>query len=854
MSSSFSSGRAPRVSVLLGVWACVLLIAISYAAAQDFIDPVYPPFSIDTTRLERPPDLASAERPEVRYQIHNAGLFWNTFNNNGIMGNYFNFDDTSYYGRPAPNFQYPERQRRYYGNWAGIWIGGIVGQDTLVSTAPCQDQYSYYGYRSEFYPDYGSLPEYEIRSNDPSSPYYHPRAVADQEFVCVYADTFVYMDSRSYNRYDRRYHKPLGIKVTQTSRSWKAKHAQDFVIIEYEIENVGNNTIRDLYLGIYHTGMIYSSGEQPSGGAPQDDIPGFLQTYDHLFEGAPGKDTVNIAWVVDNDGKAGIILWDRIRTDNAYAIAPLKTPQGADRRHFNWFVWTNYRQSWGPRRMTLDPSGVRYFHGHLGYPYGDNNKYYLMANPEVDYSGYLADVSNPGFLPPHETQSGSIARGHYPSFIYSMGPVTMYPTERRTFWLVSFIGERVHHNRTAYQRTFRTYSPWNFVNQLKFDNVVQTFRWARTIFDNPGVDSNFDGDSGRYVFIQDTLTGDSIQAFYLGDGVPDWGQPKPPPAPTVRLMTERNRIVVRWNGRESETAYDPFTATRDFEGYRVYIARYPDDLDGYAMLRSWDKENYQRWKYNWDSEYYVQVNEPPLDVGTLRAMYGEDFEPSQTGPVDPLRHRGDFYYFERVDYNQSDLTDPRGIRKVYPDAQLDTLDVDDEGRMRYYEYEYVIEDVMATIPYFVSVTAFDHGYPARNLGSTESDPRTNAQRVFAQAQGDDIAVTNGTLNAYVYPNPYRMDANYRSMGYEGVGTDAWAERTRSIYFANIPRRCTVTIWSLDGDLIREIRHNEPEGSGTASIAHWDMINKNNETVTSGLYYFTVESDYGTQIGTFMIIR
>jgi len=241
-------------------------------------------------------------------------------------------------------------------------------------------------------------------------------------------------------------------------------------------------------------------------------------------------------------------------------------------------------------------------------------------------------------------------------------------------------------------------------------------------------------------------------------------------------------------------------------------------------------------------------------VGTLRAMYGEDFDPSQTGPVDPLRHKGDFYYFERVDYNQSDLTDARGIRKVYPDAQLDTLDVDDEGRMRFYEYEYVIEDVMATIPYFVSVTAFDHGYPARNLGSTESDPRTNAQRVFAQAQGDDIAVTNGTLNAYVYPNPYRMDANYRSMGYEGVGTDAWAERTRSIYFANIPRRCTVTIWSLDGDLIREIRHDEPEGSGTASIAHWDMINKNNEIVTSGLYYFTVESDYGTQIGTFMIIR
>lgn len=856
MSSSVSAvGR-----VLLAVFTFLVLSVSSFMAfvevsAQELRDPKYPPFSIDTTRIDRPPDLSTADRPEIRYRIHDAGDFFNTFNNNGIIGNFYDFADTTYYGLPAPNFQYPKRMRRYYGNWEGIWIGGIVdGKDTLVSTSPCVDHYSYYGTRTEMYPDYSALPEYEIRSNDPKSSYYHPDAVADQEFICAYSDTFAYLDGLSYNHYDRRYHKPLGIKVTQTSRSWKAEHARNFIIIEYEIENVGDKIIRDMYLGIYHTGMIYATGELPSGGNPQDDVPGFIHTYDHLYEGAEGKDTVNIAWKLDNDGRAGFRPWHLMRTDNAYCVAAIKTPIGADNRHFNWFVWPNYRYSWGPRRLTYDPSGIRYFHGQIGYPYGDNNKYFLMANPEIDYSGYLAAVHNPGFLPPFELNPGDIANGYYPNFVYSMGPTNLYPGSSRKFWVVSFIGERVHHDQFAFGRTYRTYSPWNFVDQLDFGNVVQTYRWARTIFDNPGVDSDRDGDSGQYVFFTDTLTGDSIQAFYKGDGVPDWGQPKPPPPPDIRLDTRQNRIIVRWNGRETETSFDPFTATRDFEGYRVYIARYEDDRNGYTMLRSWDKENYQRWKYDWESEYYVEVQEPPVDARTLRAMYGEDFDPSETGPIEPVRDAGNLYYFEPVHWNESDIDDPDGIRKVYPDATLDTTDVDEHGRMRYYEYEYVIENVMSTIPYYISVTAFDHGYPARSLGETESDPRTNAERAFAQEQGDDVAVKDGELKAYVYPNPYRMDVDYRARGYEGVGTDLWQERTRSIYIANIPRKCTVTLWSLDGDLIKEIPHNEPEGSGTASVARWDMINKNNETVTSGLYYFVVESDYGTQIGTFMIIR
>ena len=57
-----------------------------------------------------------------------------------------------------------------------------------------------------------------------------------------------------------------------------------------------------------------------------------------------------------------------------------------------------------------------------------------------------------------------------------------------------------------------------------------------------------------------------------------------------------------------------------------------------------------------------------------------------------------------------------------------------------------------------------------------------------------------------------------------------------------------------GDLVRELDHNYPEGGPEAMHDTWNLITRNTQAAVSGLYYWVVESDQGTQMGKFVIIK
>lgn len=92
----------------------------------------------------------------------------------------------------------------------------------------------------------------------------------------------------------------------------------------------------------------------------------------------------------------------------------------------------------------------------------------------------------------------------------------------------------------------------------------------------------------------------------------------------------------------------------------------------------------------------------------------------------------------------------------------------------------------------------------------------------------------------VVPNPYFVQ--YSSM----VET---AEGESVLEFQKIPGECTIRIYNLAGDLIRTIEHNE--GTGTA---RWDLLSLNSQQVTSGIYIYHVESQFGEHLGRFAIIK
>jgi hypothetical protein len=181
----------------------------------------------------------------------------------------------------------------------------------------------------------------------------------------------------------------------------------------------------------------------------------------------------------------------------------------------------------------------------------------------------------------------------------------------------------------------------------------------------------------------------------------------------------------------------------------------------------------------------------------------------------------------------------------YPD------EVTKEGKFKYFEYEYVLKNLLPSIPYYISVTAFDHGFPAGNLTPLETKPAENAIVEFAQ--NSDSVVRANNLDVIVYPNPYLINGNYRSF-YEGWEdpNQTW-ERTRALHFTNLPHKCTIRIYSLDGDFIDEIIHDYEEGAPGSMHDTWDLITRNEMIIASGIYYFAIESDYGNQIGKFVVI-
>ncbi|MFQ5452757.1 MAG: hypothetical protein ACE5D6_01045 [Candidatus Zixiibacteriota bacterium] len=792
---------------------------------------------------------STARTPEITFRVHKNGRFWNTVNNNGIIGNFFSFTDPDLH-KSAPKYYFPRYSRIRHGYYTGLWVGGVVDNDTLVSTSVDVDYEGWWTeYRNEFWPDFYPSGDFTELTPMPPTPFSNNLASSQTTYQAIFTDTFQFDSFVPYNSYDMRYHIPLNIKVTQTSYSWSYNYAEDFIIVDYKITNLGSTMIKDAFLGLYHVGAVHHIGELPY---PRlDDLEGYIDSIPYEFEEL-GNEPMNLSWVCDKDGYPQGSNWNLLSTKNCFGLAPLKTPEGANIKNFNWWVSGYGSGSWGPRKMGTLEEPLRYFYGELGEPHGDLNKYYMMSFPEVDYSGYEAvknHVSD-GWMGPSE-YAGDLADGHYVHFLTSFGPFDIPPFEAENVTVVYSIGESIHTNPSAFRDYFDPLDPQSFLDYLNYDDLINNIRWAKRIYDNPGVDTDGDGDSGKYFFYHDPVMEESLQVYYAGDGVPDYRGATPPPAPQIRIITEQGKLIVRWNGRQTERYFDTFSLIRDFEGYRVYLARSLDEND-ISLLASYDREDYNRYIWNQRRESY-ELKEIPYTLDSLRVLYGESFLPLEHSRVNPLILDGNIYYFTKVDYNVSDINDPVQIHKLYPEATMDTSDVDEEGRMRYYEYEYIIDDLLPTVPYYVAVTAFDFGYPAKSLEPLESSPLENIFEVFAIKRGAEV-LEDGELNVYCYPNPYRADEYYDLQGFENRFTDLAQDRARSIFFANLPEKCTISIYSIDGDLIKRIDHNELPGSGRAAIERFDMITRNTQAIVSGLYYWVVESAYGNQIGKLTIIR
>jgi len=94
--------------------------------------------------------------------------------------------------------------------------------------------------------------------------------------------------------------------------------------------------------------------------------------------------------------------------------------------------------------------------------------------------------------------------------------------------------------------------------------------------------------------------------------------------------------------------------------------------------------------------------------------------------------------------------------------------------------------------------------------------------------------------------------------FENFDTIQRAEKSRKLYFANLPERCIIRVFTVAGDFIDEINH-DPSYQGddirwfatfgaedsknnvfSGGEHAWDLLSKQTQIIGRGLYIFTVE--------------
>ncbi len=763
---------------------------------------------------------------------------------------------------------------------AALWVGAVTEYgDTLVSVGYDRER------DMEFHP-----------ASDPEGEFQHfslldatkIQARSDQDYVAIYCDTFRSgLAGLNPDWMSGRPHQPLGLEVTQTSSQWSNTLVDDFVLIEYNIENIGMVDLEDMYVGLYLSPNVSHAHDLLVHLA--DDYVGFLPSYPS-GRGCGFIDTVDIAWMADSDGDPGHnatewVLsgaWASVR--DITGVKLISAPPSANKRSFNWWVpWSNAEWDYGPRHRPLPGQMTRNFGSGTGTPRGDANKYFIMSNGEVDFDQpYVQEIklTDPIWEYPSDVARDIWNLGSATKCLLSVGPFSLARGEEESV-VFAYVGGRNFHIDPGNLSYVEEHRVDEWYDHVDFSDLVKNCKMAEHTYDNPGYDTDGDGYSGKYrVCVLDSLLVDSVwipsiaeTTYYAGDGVPDWRAVGPPPAPKFWLYPYDKGIRVRFNGLLSETTKDLVSNRIDFEGYRIYLGR--DDREAsLALAAGCDLKNYD--KFVWNSKIYpsggFEVQEVPFTLDQLRCLYGLGNDPCHDSLFDPLAYTagapfrlpgflGDsIFYFVQHGYNTSRLGIDTPIRKIYPNQPkpipgepIPDSAYTEDGYLKYYEYECIIDGLLPTVPYYVNVTAIDYGDPAGGVEALESSKLLGLQDCYALENANQTGATAKPV--YIYPNPYRTDAKYREMGYEGRGSDRINDRERRIHFANLPAKCWIRIHTRDGDMVREIRHDMDPNDPASDHDTWDLINRNIMAVESGLYYWSVEPDSGpVQIGKLVIIR
>jgi len=246
--------------------------------------------------------------------------------------------------------------------------------------------------------------------------------------------------------------------------------------------------------------------------------------------------------------------------------------------------------------------------------------------------------------------------------------------------------------------------------------------------------------------------------------------------------------------------------------------------------------------YYWDDspEAFLDPTSPqPRDFEGYRVYAGEDRE--------DLRLLAQFD-LQAAPHDTTGFNTGLDVVRLNPPVVLDGVT---------YHYKYTLTNLRDGFKYFASVTAYDLGNT--EIESLESGRSQNEVMVVPAPR-----VGEKSGGVVVFPNPYRVEAQW------DAGKNV---RDHYLWFANLPERCTIRIYTLAGDLVYDFAFDGAtyDGSNARGVYNpandlpatfsgatfgWDLVTRRGQAAATGLYMWSVE-DRGTgktQVGKVLLVK
>jgi hypothetical protein len=839
---------------------------------------------------------AALARPNTENKWHSVGNMWLTVSNWGFFGNQgsggLGWDDYPY------SCQFPARSGVDYLFAGGLWIGSLREQghevtpsgDSLIMISEGMDGWAGFpagsGRHNFLYP--GDDPadhrnQLVERSTRPNSDYYDTLAVSEQDFIGIYSDTV------TNPLYVGPGWTPQYIEVEQRSYSWSYSYAQDFIVFDFDLINIGQDTLYDVFMGLYIDSDCGPSGPEHEGDKSQDDVCGFRRwrdVNDTLWEAGEGvtffsstglpltgtpkyqdpAEYIRTAWIGNANYDGDLLNRDPVYPGRSVkwpvpsvtGVRVLRTPNPNLKVNFNWWFPANVESlSWGPETFGLG-QGIR--GDTISDPYGPGGldvgcPHYGNADRDSTASalyrvmriGTLADTTRypDGWFDPDQLDAYALdslrpgdskyARWQDTRYLFSFGPVYtaareslgqyyMAPGDRVPITVAYVGGENFHLNKAPGTAGIPTPAAVQngYAGFYDFADFALNSSWTYKVYDNPGRDTDADGDSG--VFVWRVAGTDSQKVWLLGDGVPDFEGPPPPYGPNLKAIPSNGKVTLIWDNFAELPALNKDSWTggiHSFEGYRVYrgYASATLQVAGYTLLAQFD----------WPDTAIVDTLRP--------------------NPQNP-----DSFVLDTL------VTVQTGFNILPPPISEDL-----KTRYTDFDYRYMYVDSLLPngFPQWYAVTAFDFGWPPTGLDPLECSQSVNLVRVIPAAS---YAEAGGKV--MVVPNPYKVNyrtgltgriSYYNEIHWERTDrlSTSWTEYDRRLDFINLPEECTIRIYTLGGDLVQTIEHRPPYDRDDSSwySEPWDLLSRDRQAVAAGLYLFSIEKGGEVdQVGKFVIIK